>query len=315
MALSAETMDYFNETFGKYRNMVDKFESLFIFILRDIPVSDFVEKVSHQLKLINTTKDNVKRKYLNDRMYEFKTYITDKKHDDGFLLNKIYMISSEIDEIDLAKPWLKLLREFEVDQYIFQRGSSFDIDYLKDLLLNDKFKHIIHLRNTALTHIHLGFHKKRTYHYEDSKNTDIVNYVTSNINERCLIHGSSVILKTLKIGNHIIFNRHLRDEEIFDEFKKMEMFNLHQELQEIFNHIQNPKMIHRIVFGKDIGTKILSQELKVLYCTPPIKQKIDEKIDKGLINFEIKVVTPLEKGDVVDTLKRDYDGSIGMTYY
>ena len=93
------------------------------------------------------------------------------------------------------------------------------------------------------------------------------------------------------------------------------MKTIHKKVDELFNHMQNEKMMHRVKVGKDISKAIKYSQIQTLYSTPEKAIQIREVIPKDMQNFEIIEVLMLEKGDTGETLKNDYNGVIGFTYY
>lgn len=301
------------ESFGIHK---DKFESLYMIIVYDLETTELIEKVSHQLKLINTLKDNIKRKYLNDRMFNFKTYLTNQKYNkEKEKINKIFFIHNETDELDLTKEWCQILIDFQVDKYIFKFGDHFDLDYLIELLTDRTFKNVIYVKNNTLQHIHINRTKKRIINTIESKTLNVELYIQENIKEPSVIHGSSVSLKNLKLDGHIIIHKSLRDDEVLDEFMNLENTMILKELDEVLGYMQHPKMMHRVVFGKDISKQIKEMGLKTIYCTDQIYKKMKEQIDSSLLNFEIKIFKIKNPGDCADIIKTSYNGAIGLTYY
>jgi hypothetical protein len=302
--------------FDKFRSHSDKFESLYMIIVNNMDTTELTEKVNHQLKLINTLNDNVKRKFLNDRLFGFKSYLSMQKYNkENEKISKVFFIYGDVEEIDLRKEWIQVLLDFQVDNYILKYGDTFQIDYLIELFTDVSFKTVIAVRNNILQHIHLNSTKKKIISTIESKSLDIEQYVTENIKEFCLIHGVSVSLKGLKLDNHKIIHKHLRDEEILDEFTNILNKNILEELSEILGYIQNPKMMHRVIFGKDIGKGIKNMTIKIIYCTKEMYHKIHNQVDKSFLNFEIKIVKMCENGDAADIVKNQYNGAIGFTYY
>lgn len=304
------------ELFEKFRTHKDKFESLYMLIVHEIETTELIEKVSHQIKLINTVQDSMKRKYLNDRMFGFKTYLTTQKYNkENEKISKVFFIFEETEEVDLKKEWKQVLSDFQVENYIFKYGGVFDIDYLVDLFTDISFKNVVAVRNNVLQHMHLNSTKKRTICTKDEKSLDVEKYVKENIKEPCVVHGSSVALKNFKSDEHIIIHKHLKDEEVLDEFSNLHNKAVLTELAEVLGYIQNPKMMHRVIFGKDIGKGIKNQTIKTIFCTKDIYDKMQKNIDPSLLNFDIKVVFVKDEGDVADVIKTQYNGAIGFTYY
>jgi hypothetical protein len=106
----------------------------------------------------------------------------------------------------------------------------------------------------------------------------------------------------------------LTDETILNIMSNIKNLQLHNELTDILDKLLDPKIENKIVFGKDIQTCIKSSLLKTLYCTETIEKKLSI-IPQHYKNFEIKIIKPIEKGDIYDKLEKNYAGAIGIKYY
>jgi hypothetical protein len=310
-------MDKFNSIFSEYRNEKDKFESQYTVVIYDYAVEKLLEKVKHQINLANTSRDKVKRTYLNDKLYGFRKFIENKKAD--VILNCVFLVGKDgkIEEITLEKPWLAVLKDFGVDNFIFKHGEYFEIDYLEELFLDTTYKHVLHVNNNKLTHYYMNKTKKKIAYSEESKSLNIEEYIAINIPEKCIVHGVSGLLKNIKLGSHILSAKNLRDEEIFEIFEKEQMLENHKKLDEWLENISNPKMNHRLVFGKnkDIKEKIENGELGTLFCTYETLQYMKTIIPRESFNFDVYVIKTFRENDAGFKLKTSYDGALGITYY
>jgi len=304
----------FNDIFDKYRNIKDSSDSLFTIVTYNTKACDIIESLNHKLELSKTLKNPKKKANACKRLYELIEYM--KEYNEDKEPNSVFLVGNVINEINLDKQWLEVLKYFDVDKFIFKYNDTYEIDYLKDLFTDDSFKHVINIKNNSLTHIHLNPTKKRIHHQEETKSMDLDNYIKSaNVKEKCLFHGVSVALKNFKPLNHFVFTKQLKDEEIFEVFRKDIVTQVHKELQEYLDYIPNEKLMNRIVFGKDINKKIMTMELQAIYCIPDMHKKILEKVPSQYLNFKLVKVESLENGDPSDILKNNYSGAIGVTYF
>lgn len=304
----------FDNIFDKFKDKRDKHEALFTIIVYNLPVLEMIENMNHKMELAKNIKNPKKRAIVCNRMYNLREYM--KEFKDDKVLNCIYLIDDDIEEIDLLKEWLDVLNHFNVDTFIFKYNESFELEYLKQLLTDTSFKNIINVKNNLLTHIHLNSTKRRINHQEEIKSMDIEGYIKENgIKEKCLVHGISSAIKNVDSNNHFVFNKHLRDNEIFEVFRKDNVLKIQKEAEEYMDYIKNDKLIDRIVFGKDLQKKILTMELQSIYCSPEMHTKILEKVPKDYLNFNLIKVESLEKGDTGDIIKNSYAGAIGVTYF
>jgi len=310
--------NYFESKFSKFRKNHDRYDSMFTILGYDIGTKDFTGQIEHHLKLINTITDVKKKHFLNDRLLNFRNLITEKPEKQ---INSVFLVGDEINEISLEKDWIVTLKDFDISNFIFKYGGTFDIDYLKIILIDKFFKHVICLKNTTMQHIYFNPNKKKIFFKTDlsNKKYDVSEYIAKNINEKCIIHGVSSLFKTLKTLKtdlpHLIIPKMLSDNEITTLFKKDEVKMLHDEFNKYIGYIQNPKYLHLIVFGKDIEQTILMFQLKTLYCTPEFGNKVKTNVPEKFLKFKIVIIESLEKGDSGDSLKTKYGGAIGVKYY
>ena len=313
--------------FSEYKEITDKYESLFMIVVHGITAATVHENIMYQIAKVGNIKNNVKRKYLNDRLYNFSVYLTEQKYfQTNELINKVFLISDNNTEITMEKKWVTLINHYDVPKYIFKNGDTFDIVYLIDLLTNENYKNVIVLKNNTATHIHFTDTKKRENCKFDLKNKKLEDYLKENIkNDDCVVHGVSSSFKNLTVDKSnvktvVVENVYLKDEELRIEFNKLKMHELHKKLQETLDHINNPKMMDRILVGNQILDNLKNQMVKTIFCTPPRHKKLLELFSENdIANCEIIVVTPLSHdnnlNDPVMTLRKNYNGIIGMTYY
>ncbi len=304
----------FDELFKKFADKRDKMKALFTIVTYNTSQQEIIHEIEHRLRLAKTIKYPKKRICVSNRLFNFKTYLKDSGTDET-TKNTVFFVSDDVDEITLSKEWLQVLKNFDVDKFIFRYDETFDIPYLKSLLTDTNYREVIYVKNNLMRHIYLNSTKKKIYYETESKNLDVEEYVKNNIKEPCIIHGISVALKNLKSDKHYIYTKMLTDEEIADVFKKEQVGAVHKQLDEYMTYITNEKLMHRIVFGKDVQKKIISKELKTVFCSPEMYTKILEKVPQEYLNFDLKLVESLEKGDSGDKLKTQYMGVIGVTYY
>jgi REP element-mobilizing transposase RayT len=215
------------------------------------------------------------------------------------------------------------LNHYSVSKYIFRCGETFDVKYIKDLLTNEQYKNVLQIKNNVVTHIHFTNTKKRDELTFDLKKKKIEDYLSDVIKQQeCIIHGVSVCFKTLHLNTNvntktsIVSNVHLKNEELCDEFKKIEMVELHEKLNLVLEYIENPKMMDRVLIGKQILTNLQNQMVKTIYCTPVKYKKLLEIFSADdITNCEIIIVVSLTSGDPVDILRKNYSGIIGLSYY
>ncbi len=299
----------------EFRDIRGKFQSNYTIIVNGMSFDEVLNIMYKKLELVNKLKDNVKKKHLNDTLYSFVEYLKQQHPEDKD--NTLYLVGANLKIINLKKSWKSILNEWNVPKFTFRNDEYFDIDYLNSLFTDDSYYDIIKIKNKTVTHTHLNPHKRRIKtEVEAGKEFNLEEFISKNVKNQYLIHGVSSLIKNFKSGpNALVFNKTLRDEDILQEFEKSAMQDIHAIIQELFGHMMNDKMSHRVKVGKDIQKAIQYAQLETLYCTPTMAKNVREKIPQDLQNFKIIEVKTLEKGDTGDTLDRDYKGAIGFTYY
>ncbi|QKF94654.1 calycin family protein [Fadolivirus algeromassiliense] len=300
--------------FDKFKDIRDKHEALFTIVVYNLTVEEIIQNIMHKMELAKNIKNPKKRSIVCKRFYNFKEYMKELKNDK--IINSIYLVDDQIEEIVLLKDWLDVLNHFNVDTFTFRYNEFFELNYLKQLLTDTSFKHVINVKNNLLIHIHLNPTKRRIHHQEEIKSMDIEGYLKqNNVNEKCVIHGVSSAIRNVNQNNHFVFSKQLKDDEIFEVFRKDNVLKIQKEAEGYMDLIKNEKTLSRIVFGKDLQKKIMSMEIQSIYCSPDMHTKISEKVPKDYLNFNLIKVESLEKGDIGDTLKNNYAGAIGVTYF
>lgn len=298
----------------KFRNQNDKFDSLFTFIIHDLTVDELISKVKHRLEIINKIKDSFKKKYLNDRLYCFVEFL-EKYNNDG-PINSIFLVGPNIEEVPLTKQHRLVLNDYNVKSFLFKSNNFFEIDYVNELLNDLKFKQAIKVDNKVFNHIELNSSKSRIIKSDTASEEAIRNYIRDNIKEKCVIYGVSSAMKNLKFDGdeHQVVNKNLTDEEVKDIFKRDEILNNHKSLEEVIGYLNNENMMNRVIVGKDIGKAIKNYMVKKVYLTTEMLEKV-KQLPTEYLNFEMVLIEGIQPGDIHDTLKEDYSGIVGYTYY
>lgn len=312
----------FTARFGKFAELKDKYEAEFMIICHNITYEKIKEKLKHQLELMKSIKYDAKRHHLLTKMNDLTSYIERIQEPDVKRVNSVFMVHEKTEEVPLIQKELTLLLDFNVDTYIFKYGHTFDLEYLHNLLHDESYYNVLHLNNTCLTHIHLNKTKRKIFNKKDKKDINIQEYILNSENnisnkELCIIHGvSGAITKySTKNSNILVFNKFLHDSEIFDSITKHISVKNSSELQEWIGNMTNPKLSHRLLFGKDIQKAMGNRMLKTLYCTEEFSKKVQDKVPQDMLIFDTVIVASYENNDTGDKLKKDYSGAIGITYY
>jgi len=311
----------------QYSTITDKFESLYTIVVYSTTLENFITTLFEKLKSIKNRKDPYKRKYHNDRIYSLINYFGNQDREK--IINKVYLLGKDIEEFSLTKNHIKTLLTYNVRNINIINGTNFAIDYVIDLLTDVIFYHVISVKNNDFDHYILNSTKRKIVHQGNLKEKSLVNYIANSscfnnkcifansscFNNKCIIHGVSSHLKNLKLPFHTVVKKHLSDCKILELIDSKKMEEKHKKLQEYFSYINNEKMEHLIVFGKNIQKAIKNYALKEIYCIPDMCDKIKSKIPPEYLNFDIIEIKSLKKGDSGDILRKDYKGIIGIKYY
>lgn len=302
--------------FLEYENHHDKYESLFTCIFHDIKADEVVKKLDHHLKKVQAINNSYRRKYINDRLYNFITEL--KTIDGNTQINAVYLVGKDVNKSKLRKKELKILREYDIDKYIFRFANIFDIEYLVSLFTDLEFNDAIQLKNNTLKWYKVNSTKRKKVDEYEKKSLDVEEYVKSNDINKCVIFGSSSSLKKIKNKSLNVINKNLSWEEVMDEFTRMKIQENHKLLSSAFDMLDNEKTSSKIIYGKlekEIKEAIEMYRVKELYIDSKSLKTLKSKIDKDYFNFKIILIESFKKGDVGDKLIKDYNGVLGVAYY
>lgn len=314
MSISGE-QEFLNK-FSKYTNQKDKFESLYIFVIYKLSFLDTIAKI---LKIINSIDliPDVKRKYyLKNRMNNFLEYIKINFVPES-LVNGIYLLDSNVNYEPMDKYYIETLELFSHNNFSYKYDNEYNINWLKDLVLNRNYINVIKVKNNDITHIKLNSSKKNTVLSQTIKSLNLEQYIQLQIpkSEQYIIHGISVCLKNFTDKNAMhISNSELTDEEILKIYLSDHIKRTQKELSAVLDNMSDTKFYNKMVFGKEIKLAIQNSMLETLYCTKTINDSMN-KIPNHLKNFNIKIVHQLEKADIGEKLEKEYSGAIGIKYY
>jgi len=309
-------MDKFREIFDKYRDHRSKYESSYIVIVFDLDEEKIIDNINHQISIINTIGDKVRRNYLLTRIFNFRDYVEARFNKTE--LTGIFMISDDVDYVELYPEWKKNISLYDINNFIFIHSEYFDIDYLQDLLLNkDDYNHVINVSQNKFVHSHNTKTKKKYINTGTANHTELNKYLADIKSKYIIIHGVGQMLKNFTTNNKdtIVRTKLLTDDSLFEEIEKMNNNSGSERLSEILDKLNTPHMMDKIVFGKEISKSISEQMIKTIFCTTEMKKKILVKIPEELQTFELVEVKSFDDKDVGHKLGLQYSGIIGVKYY
>ena len=154
-----EEYEKFDDIFRTFKNVKDKYESLYIFVANGLMIDDFVDKINKMVGIIDDISNTNKRGFLKTRL---KTLL---KHLEGFEaesnVNGIFLLGNCVNEFDHRPYWTSTLKEFKCDNLMVKYGETYQFDWLKNLLIDRSYVNVLHVKNNVLKHIHLNDTKKK----------------------------------------------------------------------------------------------------------------------------------------------------------
>jgi hypothetical protein len=307
---------HFNNTFSQYSNIKDRFDSLYIWVIYKFSLEDSYERVSRIINIIDSMSDAKKKSYLKNRLHNFREYLKTNYKPES-LINGIFMVGETINQEDLTSYHIQTLDMFSHNKISYEYDCIYPLEWLKKLLLDRTYINVIKVKNNDITHTKLNSTKKHNVYSSTIKSMDLAKIVEERVpkGETYLIHGLSSVLKNYIDKNAVgVSTVELDDESILKIVSNVKIIEYQRELEDILSKLLDPKFGSKIVFGKDIKLCVRDSLLKTLYCTEAI-YKQTANIPSHLVNFEIKVIKQIEKGDVYDRLEKDFAGAVGIKYY
>ena len=312
-------MEYFNSVFNEYKNTTDKYESLYLFVIYDLPVEQVIDKIKNMINIVDQIQNPTKKNYIKNKLSSMMNYLEVMIPESN--IESIFLIDQKVIPIKLVKEWKDTLVNFKVNKFTVRYGDNFEIKWLSDFLLDNSYVNVLTIKNNELKHYQLNSTKRKLHSENNIKN--LIEYITENIGtkEQIIIHGVSGHIKNMEMllkekPNTCIkiYSNFKKDEEILLDLEIINNNTKSKILESWLEKITDPKDGNKIVFGKDIGISIKNQMLKTLFCTPKVANKLLETIDKELLIFEIITIKSYGN-DIGRKLIDDYSGSIGIKFY
>ena len=292
-----------------YRKVRGKKNSLITLIVYDTLKINLISFIDKQIESIQNIKDTFRRKIINDNLFNLKCRIESLSEDK---IDKIYLISEEINCFDLTKKNIHTLREYNKPKIYYKTDERFEINYIIDLFTDFKFYKVLELDKKSGLFFEINSTKKKLIEKKTiGSQSELVDILDSTIN---ILHGNSTFLKNI-ICSNLFFNKRLSDDDLLDEINKMVIKENHEKLENLLANITNPEYEDKIIFGGKETKKYT--ELNMI-CKLYIHESIYKKfvnVFKQYINFEVIEVKKLSHGDISDQLKNDYGDCIGELYY
>ena len=311
--MSEETQ--FDEIYEKFKALEGKHDSQYIFVIYDVIVDDVLDRIHKMLGLIDEIKNTNKKYTLKTKLNNFVKHLEGMKS--GTIVNSIYLIGDDVHNSPIKQYWRETLTSFSCDNFIVRYDTKFQIDWLKELLLDRSYIHVLNIKNNNLKHSHLNNTKRRAVCEKEEKGMNIITYIQENIpkDDICLIHGISSLIKNISETPKMkILNGSKKDDEILFEYNKLLNDQAGTKLQWWLDRLNDPKEGSKIVFGRDIEKCMTGDELKTLFCSTDMKNKVLKNVKQENRNFEIIEIKSYGE-DIGKTLVLSYRGGIGVRYF
>lgn len=306
---------HFDSEFGKYKNLEDKYESQYIFVINGMVVEELIEKVRKMVVIVDAGSNPTKKTYLKAKLNNFIENLIGIKPETK--VECIYFVSNSVAYHEFRPYWKETLNIFGCDNLLIKYDNFYPLGWLKNLLLDRSYINVLRLDGNNLRHFHLGSTKKKLFKDKDEKKLDLALYLQENIKsqELVLIHGVSSFTKGMIDTPKLkIFNGYKRDEELFEEYDKIINAANAEQLQWWLDRMLDPKEGKKLVFGKDIGIGITDNMIKTIFCSPErsiklIENYVDENIQDRLI------IVKSYGEDVGKRLITEFKGAVGVKFY
>ena len=307
----------FNDTFNKFKEDKDKFESLYIFVIYDFSKEEMEEKFTKIFKQLDGISDTKKKSFLKSRIFDFKKNIEMYKDD---IINGIFFVGESIKYFELDKYYLETLKLFKVSKINFQFDKNNNIKWLKDLLLDRNYVNVLKVKNNDISLIKFTSTKQLSIYSDTQKSMNLLEIINTKLiadkDIKFVIHGSSTHLKQLNDSGYKnknclgIILKELNLEETIDTIDKSIYEENIKELEVWLTKLLDPKEGHKLVFGNDIEESTEQGFIETIYCTPENKEKYSK-----FENVTIKLVKSYKNGDSIYNYSKNYNGVLGIKYY
>ena len=305
----------FDLTFAKYKGLEDRYESQYIFVINGMVVESLIDKVRKMIGIVDAGTNPAKKAYLKTKLNNFVENLLGIKPETK--VECIYCVSNSVGYHEFRPYWKETLNSFGCDQLLVKYDNTYQLNWLKNLLLDRSYINVLHLNNNNLRHIHLGLTKKRIHRDKDEKKMDVVLYIQENIrpSEIIIIHGVSSFLKGLPETDKIkVLAGHKRDEELLEEYDKIINLANAEQLQWWLDRMLDPKEGKKLVFGKEIGTGVTDNMIKTIFCSPERSIKLLENYSNDNIQDKLVIVKSYGE-DVGKRLIIEFKGAVGVKFY
>ena len=309
----------FYHLFRPYKIVMDKHKSLYIFIVNNIAVEEVIEKIKRMIIIIDSGSNPSKNAYRKNRLSIFLTHLTGIKPES--IVDGLFLLGTTLDKFSFNPFWRETLELFGQNKFIEFHDDYFDIELLKNLLLDRSYINVLHFKNNTLKHIHLNKTKKRIHCERTERNMDVNAYIVTNKisqDDVFIVHGVSSFLRsvtTSETNNIYVLNGDQKDNDILATIERIENNRKSQLLKSWLDKMSDIKEGHKLVFGSEIKENIENQMLHTIFVSP-------ERAEKMVLNFpdlnlmdKMVIIKSIDSDDLGYQLAHQWKGAIGIKYY
>lgn len=308
------------EELETHRNETNKYNSVFTYIIYDMSAKELSNKIRSHIDKCKSISYKTKRDYLIKKLLTLVEYLKVFKEP---IVNGVILFNEEIRFISLVN-YTNMFRDYNIDNYTFLYGSEFHIDYIKDLLNNFNFIHVVSLKQTnILTHSAVTSNKTKVILNKKVDGKQFLEYIKE-LPEKSIIYGSCLLFSKIlemkeRPTNYIYIEKEsMTNDELVDIHNKENIIKLHNELKKYMEYLKNEQTMHLIIYGKkEIIEAINEYKIKILFCHRSCIDTLNniDTMDKTKINFPIHEIDKISDEDISCQLLDGYGGFLGVTYY
>ena len=172
--------------FDHLRDHRDNLKSQYIIVTYDISAQDTINHIFNLLNKLNKffSKDTFKKNFINKKLYPVIEYIKNKGEIETKKLNSVIFIDHgkgsdfvTIEEYDLTKEQLLILRKFKCKNYWIDYGEYFDIDKLEKYINNNEYDIIVKVNGNKISQLWYGQEKRRLVESIEKKSFNLDDYL------------------------------------------------------------------------------------------------------------------------------------------
>lgn len=310
-------MEDFRERYGSVKGKKD---SLYLYVLYECTQDKLKEHVKKQLEIIDRINDAYKRRLFSSRYILMREYI--EKNLDDHVYNEIIFVGDTLDSHRLESQYKALLKRFEHQNISFVYDNCFRMEYLEDLIFNDKPYNLYRVTNNKIDYIHITKTKKVVVSSKEEKALDIKSFIDTTLpsKNRYILYGVSSRLKDYVDDRaYTVVGKHLKDDEMIDMINRIDQEDVLTTLDDDLAMMRDPRQMHKVCFKKEILEKIKNAQLQRLYIDKKMHEKFVENVKKMDLDISFNII-PIDttvksftegKEHVLD----QYGGVVGVTYY